>query len=449
MSEGTYDVQGEVRDALNTAVAGYGKRVLDDPRVLGNLVTDLLPDLPRERSLLVTGAEAGIAAELAQHVEGQHMDADTAVSLVARSLAESRSLAPGASMWVATEYAKALGYQVRSQVPPPMETVADTPAWPQHNETETVDRAFPPAYPPPTPMPPVNPAAGQMPPAYPAPGQMPPAYPAPGQMPPAYPPPGQMPPGPTIPGAWPAASSQQRKSRLGLFLGAGAAAVIVLYLVVAVVASTFPFSKPKPTPTSTPTLHPTATASLNATSSASASASGSASASSSSSASAAATGSLAALPAGLKPLKVLLPTDIQDASSECADQAKIPWTNPGLVRALSCTTTDMPNGQVFGYQMDSTADYNQAWANYNSWANFGTSSTDVCPPGTGQTQGGPGEWWGPRFPQRAGQVIECFTSNSGPVYVWTYPTENAFIVAQPDKSWTFSKLETWWENNSV
>jgi hypothetical protein len=439
MSGDTYDVQGEVRDALNTAVEGYGKRVLNDPRVLGNLVTDLLPDLPRERSLLVTGAEAGVAAELTQHVEGQRMDTDTAVSLVARSLAESRSLEPAASMWVATEYAKALGYQVTSQVPPPLETVADIPAWPQHNETETVDRAFPPAFPPPAPMPPANPGAGQM----------PPVFPSPGQMPPAFPPPGQMPSGPTTPGPWPSAPAQQRKSRLGLFLGGGAAAVIVLYLVIAAVASTFPFAKAKPTPTATPTLQPTATTSLKATSSASSSASGSASASASSSASAAATGSLAALPAGLKPLKVLLPTDIQDASSECAEQAKIPWTNPGLVKAFSCTATDMPNGQIFGYQMDSTADYNQAWANYNVWANFGTSSSDVCPPGTGQSQGGPGEWWDAHFPQRAGQVLECFSSDSGPVYVWTYPTENAFIVAQPDKSWTFSKLETWWENNSV
>ncbi len=441
MSGDAYDVQGEVRDALNTAVEGYGKRVLNDARVLGNLVGDLLPDLPRERSLLVTGAEAGVAAELTQHVEGQHMDADTAVSLVARSLAESRSLEPAASMWVATEYAKALGYQVRSQVPPPLETVVDTPAWPQHNETETVDRAFPPTFPPPTPMPPVYPAAGQV----------PPMFPSPGQVPPTFPPPGQMPTGPTTPGPWPSAPPQQRKSRLGLFLGGGAAAVIVLYLVVAAVASTFPFAKAKPTPTPTPTQHPTATTSLKATSSASSAASGSASASSSSSASPAATGSLAALPGGLKPLKVLLPTDIQDASSECAEQAKIPWTNPGLVKAFSCTVPDMPNGNIFGYQMDSTADYNQAWANYNTWANFETSNTLDCPPGSGQSQGGPGEWWGPRFPQRAGQVLECFeaANNSGPVYVWTYPTENAFIVAQPDKSWTFSKLATWWGNDAV
>ena len=119
MSGDPYDVQGEVRDALNTAVDSYGKRVLNDPRVLGNLVTDLLPDLPRERSLLVSAAEAGVAAELTQNVEGQHMDADTAVALAARSLSENRSLDAAASSWVASEYARALGYQVRSQAPLP------------------------------------------------------------------------------------------------------------------------------------------------------------------------------------------------------------------------------------------------------------------------------------------------------------------------------------------
>jgi hypothetical protein len=109
----------------------------------------------------------------------------------------------------------------------------------------------------------------------------------------------------------------------------------------------------------------------------------------------------------------------------------------------------MPNGQIFGYQMDSTADYNQAWANYNTWANFTASNSLTCPPASGSSEAGPGEWSGPRFSARAGQVLECFSSDSGPVYVWTYPTENAFIIAQPDKSWTYSKLETWWENNSV
>jgi hypothetical protein len=107
------DTQGEAHEALGTAVASYGQRVLSDPHTLGNLVADLLPDLPRERSLLVTGAEAGIAGEMRQHVEEQHIDPDTAVQLVATALSERRAIDPAAGLWVATEYARALGYQVR------------------------------------------------------------------------------------------------------------------------------------------------------------------------------------------------------------------------------------------------------------------------------------------------------------------------------------------------
>ena len=86
MSGNSFDQQGEAREALRTAVSTYGSRVLGDPRILGNLVADLLPDLPRERSLLVAAAEAGVAGELMQHVEQQHLDVDTAIQLVARSL---------------------------------------------------------------------------------------------------------------------------------------------------------------------------------------------------------------------------------------------------------------------------------------------------------------------------------------------------------------------------
>ena len=107
------DAQGEAHNALGTAVSSYGQRVLNDPHILGNLVTDQLPDLPRERGLLVTGADAGIAAQMTQHVEEQHIDPDTAVQLVARALSERRAIDQAASMWVATEYAQALGYRVR------------------------------------------------------------------------------------------------------------------------------------------------------------------------------------------------------------------------------------------------------------------------------------------------------------------------------------------------
>src|ERR1700755_3162467 len=97
------DTQGEAHDALGSAVNSYGQRVLNDPHILGNLVTDLLPDLPRERNLLVTGAEAGVAAEITQHVEEQHIDPDTAVQLVARMLSERRAIDPAGRLWVARE----------------------------------------------------------------------------------------------------------------------------------------------------------------------------------------------------------------------------------------------------------------------------------------------------------------------------------------------------------
>jgi hypothetical protein len=500
MSGDPYDVQGEVRDALSTAVDSYGKRVLNDPRVLGNLVTDLLPDLPRERSLLVAAAEAGIASELTQNVEAQHMDADTAVALAARSLAENRSLDPAASTWVATEYAKALGYQVRSQaLPSPWDAApspwdappspwengpADPPAptvgpVPPQDLTQTTNQPlnqWPPAPVPPSPVQDPRPSPGQgaspfqspSPSPFPGPvrgpfqspspspspvqGQSPfqsPALnsnPSPGLIPgpnpgiwsPAPPvSPNQWTPAPPPGGVWPAAPQAQAKPRRGLFVGGGAiVAIVVLYLLAASVVHTFPFAKTNsasdpssaatsPAPTK-PAASPVSTTSPAATSSP--------------------TGTLTA---GLKPLKVLLPYDLTDASTECVEQTKIPWTNPGLVKALECVAPDMPNGQIFGYQLDSTADYNRAWSNYNSWAQFGASTTENCPPAAGDAQGGPEEWWGQRFAKRSGQVIECFTSNTGPVYVWTYPTEDAFVVAQPPKSWSFSKLETWWEDNSV
>jgi hypothetical protein len=38
---------------------------------------------------------------------------DTAVQLVARALSERRAINPAAGLWVASEYAQALGYRVR------------------------------------------------------------------------------------------------------------------------------------------------------------------------------------------------------------------------------------------------------------------------------------------------------------------------------------------------
>ncbi len=112
------DERGEAHEALNSAVASYGPRILENPQMLGNVVTDLLPDLPREQTLLIAAAEAGVATGLSQHVRNQNLDPGTAVQLVARMLADKKAIDPAASMWVTTEYARALGYAVPVSVAP-------------------------------------------------------------------------------------------------------------------------------------------------------------------------------------------------------------------------------------------------------------------------------------------------------------------------------------------
>src|ERR1700727_2470473 len=125
MTDQMFDERGEAHEAMGTVVSSYGARVLSNPQMLRNLVADLLPDLPRERSLLVSAAEAGVAAEMTQYVDEQHIDAQTAVQLVARALSERTMIDSTASMWVATEFAQALGYPARPVGGP---AVRDTPA---------------------------------------------------------------------------------------------------------------------------------------------------------------------------------------------------------------------------------------------------------------------------------------------------------------------------------
>jgi hypothetical protein len=107
------DKYGEVRKALDAVVADGGWRVLSDPRMLSTLMLDLLPDLAKERELLALAAEADVAGELRRYIEELHLGAGTAVQLAARGLADRKTIEPELSIWVATEYARVLGYPVR------------------------------------------------------------------------------------------------------------------------------------------------------------------------------------------------------------------------------------------------------------------------------------------------------------------------------------------------
>jgi hypothetical protein len=423
------DTQGEAHDALGSAVNSYGHRVLSDPHILGNLVTDLLPDLPRERTLLVTGAEAGVAADITQYVEEQRIDPDTAVQLAARTLSERRAIDPVASMWVATEYAQALGYRVRphaeaAQAPQPQVAPAAQPTVTAlgGQPAPTVSLAQGPG----TQEPQGQAARGPM-------GAQAPQGPPP-QGPPGWQswPPAQQ--GQSWPPAQPATGrppSSGNSRKRGIAIGGAVAGLVVVFLIVAAAAGIAPFSKPSHT---TPAAKPAHT-------------SGSPKPAHSATASPSPTASLAA---GVTPLIQLLPQDIADPTTQCTAIKKPDWTSPGLVSAVSCNDTDLPNGSVNAYQLDSRADYDTTWRNFNSWSSFDVSAAGSnCPPASSGAQGIT-QWNSQEgFPQIQGQVLECWMgSNSAPIYVWSLPSQDAFIIAVGADGSSFKALDTWWKSSN-
>ena len=109
MTEPQLDTQGEAREALNSTVADFGQPVLSDARMMRSHLSDLLPDLPRERHLLVIAAEADVAGQLTQQVQGRRLDPETAIQMVSRSFSERTSIDLASSIWVTTEYARGSG----------------------------------------------------------------------------------------------------------------------------------------------------------------------------------------------------------------------------------------------------------------------------------------------------------------------------------------------------
>src|SRR5215472_15865686 len=109
MPEMSWEHTAEARAALTSIVSDpeYGVAALSSPRTMSNLLKDLLPDAPKEKTVLVAAAEAGLAETLRDHV-AQGVDSDTAVRLPASTFSSSTSFTPEACSWVAGEIAIAL-----------------------------------------------------------------------------------------------------------------------------------------------------------------------------------------------------------------------------------------------------------------------------------------------------------------------------------------------------
>jgi hypothetical protein len=94
----------------------WGPGVLSEPTVLARLLSDLLPDAPRETGLLVAAAQGGLASIL-QEYAAQEMHPATAVRLAGAFLAGRTAFTSAACTWVAGQFALALGLATADQLP--------------------------------------------------------------------------------------------------------------------------------------------------------------------------------------------------------------------------------------------------------------------------------------------------------------------------------------------
>src|SRR5262249_19932335 len=120
MADLPWEHAAEAPAALHAIVTDpeHGVDALSSPRTMSNLLKDLLPDAPREKSLLIAAAEAGLADTLREHVS-QGMDTSTAIRLTASTFSVSTPLSPDACNWVTSEIAMALGITSPPPAAPP------------------------------------------------------------------------------------------------------------------------------------------------------------------------------------------------------------------------------------------------------------------------------------------------------------------------------------------
>ena len=119
MTSTPWDAQGEAQAALRTIVADprYGPPALSNAQTMTNLLKDMLPDAPRESSVLIAASEVGVAGLLQGNLS-QGMDVATASRLAAGSFENRTALTPDACSWAVGVLASALRLDAVRPAPP-------------------------------------------------------------------------------------------------------------------------------------------------------------------------------------------------------------------------------------------------------------------------------------------------------------------------------------------
>ncbi len=488
LTDMSWEHAAEARAALNAIVTDpeHGVPALSSAQTMSNLLKDLLPDAPREKSILVAAAEAGLANSLRQHVD-QGMDSNTAIRLTASSFSSTTPFTPDACTWVTGEIATAMGishgggqpgggapsgFDQGQQGMPTQVAPIPRPGYPPGQQPTRGFGQTPgqgggyaggqPTAPGPwqgggaqaggygQPGQPGQPGGG----GYGQPGQ-PGGYGQPGQpggyggqpgggwqgggyappgggQPAGYGQPGYGPAaptgplGPVIPGG-PGGPIKRRGSKRGLIIGGGIAAVVVVAVVIAASLSGGgggggTHHKHKTTPVTSPTPSSPAASSPVAL----------------------------PHPPGTDSLQSIMnPVGLSAVGRDCITAKLFGLDKSTLDARTFCSKTTRANIVVWGYQFDSAAHYQAGLAHINHFVGFDkVAAGSTCPPPSNTAEGKVG-WHAnknPKYKSKTGQDIECLIDGNKPVLIWTMPTQDVFFIGQDNvKGTSIHAILKWWE----
>ncbi|HEX5187914.1 MAG TPA: hypothetical protein VFW16_00115 [Streptosporangiaceae bacterium] len=492
MTDMSWEHAAEARAALNAIVSDpeHGAAVLSSAQTMSNLLKDLLPDAPREKSILVAAAEAGLADSLRQHVD-QGMDPNTAIRLTASSFSSTTPFTPDACSWVTGEIATALGISHGGEQPGMQQGGAGGfDKGPQGMPTQVAPipgAGYAPGQPPtqgfgqapgqgggyaggqpttPGPWqaggaqpggygaqpghPAGQPAGGWQGGGYGQPGQPgqpggyggQPAHPGGGwqgaggygqpAQPGGYAQPGYRGPagpmGPMVGG--PGGPLKPRGSRRGLWIGGGIAAVVVVGVIIAASLSGGGAGGGGGggKKHTTPLSTPiTSPATSPVTTPVS-----------------------APHPPGTDSLQSIMnPVGLTPVGTNCSTARLFGISPTTLDASTFCSHTTRAHIVVWGYQFNSFANYQKGLAKINHFVGFDqVTPGSTCPPPSGSSEGKVG-WHAnhnPKYKSKKGQDIECLIDAKEPVLVWSMPSQDVFFIAEDHvKGSSIKTIIKWWE----
>ncbi len=154
--------------------------------------------------------------------------------------------------------------------------------------------------------------------------------------------------------------------------------------------------------------------------------------------------------AGPEPLTTIMnPTGLKPVGTQCVAAKTFGLNKATLTNSTFCAHTQRANIVVWGYQFDNSADYQAGLAHINHFVGFDKSTPGSgCPPPSGSTEGKIG-WHAnhnPKYVSRTGQDIECLVDGNKPVLIWSMPTQNVFFIGQDNVTGTsIDTILNWWK----